>query len=312
MAKSDWLEFELSVKKFIEALDPHASVTHDARLPDVHTGSPRQRDIIIEAKICNHYTVKVLVSCKRYVRPVNIQHIDAFNGELISSSAHKGVIYSYSGFTKNAIKKCQALGISCCQLFQNKTGTIPATLTLFNTFCCSIKAVMEVFKPLDPEWRIHQWKDLYALKNPGDSETMLDSLVVAFDKCEKVSLADKNSRSFPEPKGMSFKLENSDPSIGALEFQIRCLWRVYRGEWDASLINGSYSFSENVFAGTQASPIIDTQSGTQGKGWTLLSEVPESIGDNSMLIILHGTKIRAGLLSIANKNVNAVSKPDGS
>lgn len=311
MAKADWLEFELSVKRFIEALDPHATVTHNARLPDVHTGSPRQRDIIIEAKICNHYPVKVLVSCKHYKRPVNSQHIDAFNGEFISSRAHKGVIYSYRGFTEKAIEKCQALGFSCCQLFQNQKGIIPDSLTLFNSFCCSSMCKISIVEPLNERWQIHKWKDVYALKSSSGQETVLDDLVAAYDECEEVSLANKRTRGFPEPTVTLSKLESSDPSIGTLVVQTICFWKVYRGEWDALLINGSYSFSENVFAGTQTSPVVDTQSGVQGEGWTLLAEVPESISDNSMVMILSKPKTKENLLSLANRKVHMVSKPLG-
>jgi hypothetical protein len=64
-----------------------------------------------------YFPLKILVSCKKYKRKLDQQDIDAFNGELISSGAHKGVIYSYSGFNKYAIEKCKVLGISCCKLY---------------------------------------------------------------------------------------------------------------------------------------------------------------------------------------------------
>src|SRR3990167_7095920 len=91
---SQWEQFEKAIAAFVQALDPEANVQHDVKLPDIHTRRPRQRDVWIEAKVCKHYPVKIYLSCKRLKRKMNEQDIDAFNGELISSGAHKGVIYS--------------------------------------------------------------------------------------------------------------------------------------------------------------------------------------------------------------------------
>ena len=85
--------------------------------PDKHTGKPRQRDVFIQTKICGIIPVKILISCKKYKRNLNQKDIDHFNGELISSGANKGVIYSYSGFNKNAIEKSKVLDICCCRLY---------------------------------------------------------------------------------------------------------------------------------------------------------------------------------------------------
>src|SRR4051794_21313108 len=103
----DWEKFELAVATFCQALALNATVTHDVMIPDVDTGLPRQRDVWIEARICDHFVVKILVSCKRYSRKVDSQMLDAFIGELLSSGAHKGVIYSLVGFTRGALAKAK-------------------------------------------------------------------------------------------------------------------------------------------------------------------------------------------------------------
>gem|GEM_PF-1982878 len=95
---SEWEDFERAVAAFVKALTPGARITHNARLPDRHTGRLRQRDVWIEARI-GPFPVAILVSCKRLKRKINEQDLDAFIGELSSSGAHKGVLYSLAGRT---------------------------------------------------------------------------------------------------------------------------------------------------------------------------------------------------------------------
>ncbi|MGA1796862.1 MAG: restriction endonuclease, partial [bacterium] len=128
MDKPAWEKFEIAVANFVKALDSSARVTHDAKLPDIHSKTIRQRDVWVEAKVCQHFPVKILISCKRKKRILNQQDIDAFNGERISSGAQLGVIYSFSGFTNNALEKGKTLGISCCMIFDNEPTNIPENI----------------------------------------------------------------------------------------------------------------------------------------------------------------------------------------
>jgi len=45
MKDPKWKQFEIAVAQFVSALDPNAKVTHNAQLPDKHTGKLRQRDV---------------------------------------------------------------------------------------------------------------------------------------------------------------------------------------------------------------------------------------------------------------------------
>ncbi|MBI2150580.1 MAG: restriction endonuclease [Acidobacteria bacterium] len=91
--------------------------------------------------------MKLLISCKRYKRKLNQQDIDAFNGELLSSGAHKGIIYSYSGFGKNAVEKAQKIGICCCTLYKDQAPEIPEILK-FHAYCFIPKYTTENVKAL--------------------------------------------------------------------------------------------------------------------------------------------------------------------
>src|SRR5262245_60861561 len=99
----EWRQFEKAVARFVAALDPKARVRHDVRPLDKHTRKPRQRDIWVDTSIGGVIPLSILISCKRYKRRLDQQHVDAFHGELLSSGANKGVLYSYSGFTSDAI-----------------------------------------------------------------------------------------------------------------------------------------------------------------------------------------------------------------
>ena len=125
-----WKQFEIAVRNFVAALDPSAEITHDAIIPDIDTGLPRQRDVWVEAKFGQHFPIKILLSCKYWEEKLNVQDIDAFLGELRSSGAHKGVIYARTGFTQPAIGKALANDVWCCLLYRNQPPDLPDAATI--------------------------------------------------------------------------------------------------------------------------------------------------------------------------------------
>jgi Restriction endonuclease len=134
MSEPAWQRFEVAVASFCAALDPSAKVSHNVKTPDRDTGTPRQRDVWIEARLCDHFPVKALVSCKRYKRKLNQQDMDTFLGELRSSQAQVGVLYSYSGFSKNAVSKGRAAGVSCCRLYADQPPDLPELISFASYF----------------------------------------------------------------------------------------------------------------------------------------------------------------------------------
>jgi hypothetical protein len=127
MAKSTktprWKSFEIAVAQFASAMDPRAHVQWNVRTPDLDTGHPRQRDVWIKATLCGIFPITVLVSCKRHRRKLHEGDIDSFIGELGSSRANLGVIYSFRGFTTPALEKAKARGICCCRLYRMSLPT---------------------------------------------------------------------------------------------------------------------------------------------------------------------------------------------
>ncbi|MEW6659509.1 MAG: restriction endonuclease [Thermodesulfobacteriota bacterium] len=278
MTTPKWKEFEIAVAKFVAALDPKASVKHDVKLPDIHTGTPRQRDVWVEAKVCQHFPVNVYISCKREERPLDQQEIDAFNGELISSGAHLGVIYSYSGFSENAIQKAKTLRISCCRLFENEPPDIPDTLFLSRFYCCNPRISLSVIAPLDPCWKIESWNDLFELEfeDGAIQSSLIDKVVESYFVGEKEAV-EKVRAGGLFPLNWARLLECADEnSKKSIRIIIRGTWNIYEARLDAYLLEGSYNFSSGEFIGTQISPAVDTYSSHPGPGWTLLEETPTS------------------------------------
>lgn len=100
-----WKEFEKAVSDFLGALKGNNDIEIEPNVykPDCDTGTKRQCDIWVSAKICKFIKISILISCKRQKRKLNINDVDTFVGEMRASGANKGVIFSYSGFSQPAV-----------------------------------------------------------------------------------------------------------------------------------------------------------------------------------------------------------------
>ncbi len=305
VSKSQWEHFEKAVAAFVQALAPNTVVKHSPRLPDKHTGQPRQRDVWIEATV-GMFPVKILISCKRLKRKINEQDMDAFLGELQSSGAHKGVIYAFSGFTAPAITKAKALGISCCKLYQNSPPELPESL-MFVFYCCSQSWRLWWKSQAVDEWGTTTFGDVFSIKNQGiESKTALDILLATFAEGEEKAVSTVSQTAhFPENWTASVEIRTNSESDSTLTISIDGIWKVYRAKLEAHLLNGSYSFTENSFAGSQTSPSIDTWGPHPGPGWELINEHPMRLQPGVGMITLRGGNIRESLLEhFADKKLN--------
>jgi hypothetical protein len=271
-----WKEFEDAVTKFVAALDPKAKVTANVKLPDAHTSKPRQRDVWIETNVCNHFPLKVLISCKRLRRRIDQQDIDAFNGELISSEARLGVLYAYSGFTSNAIEKAKKLGVSCCRLFDNEPADIPDSLIFVESYCCTPRISVSVMAPLDQHWNLATWNELFSLQFEDEDSTMsvIDAIVRSYRVGEKEAASEASKTFFPPNWARILECVKEDSMKKTIRIIIRGSWNVYEGRLEAHLLKGSYNFSSGQFLGSFSTPSVDTQSSHPGPGWTLIEGPP--------------------------------------
>lgn len=303
MDNPEWKEFEVAVARFVKALDPNASVTHNVRLPDIHTGTVRQRDVWIEARVCQHFPIKALISCKKKKRRMDQGDIDAFIGELNSSGANLGVIYSYSGFSKNSIQKAKKLGISCCKLYQNEPPDIPDSIIITSSYCCTPRISISIVAPLDPSWNIKNWRDLFSLSfEEGETvKSVLDVIVDSYFRGEAKAKQNLNKDSlFPPAWYSKLSLSGDLTKERTITILIRGLWNIYEGQVEAYLLDGSYNFTWNEFIGSQSSPVIDLHGSHPGPGWKLLDEVPKvnsTRGHIKSIIILSGGNAKEALLN---------------
>jgi hypothetical protein len=294
----EWKQFEIAVAEFLRALDPNAKVTHDARLPDLHTGRPRQRDVWVEGTLCQLFQIKVLISCKFTADPLNEQDIDAFNGEFIASHANKGVIYARTGFTEGAIEKAKVLSFSCCRLYANQPPDLPEAL-FFSTYCSRNQASLVFLEGPDPLWRLTTWSDLFNAPILVGTEHVLGlEVLCAVDERQVDESLEptKALRGAPAPWLVDVTLAHPAGTVNPLKIRLGGRWRTWVGKTEAYFLNGTYSITDGRFAGSQAGPVIDTWSVDPGPGWTPY-DAPEQPPANICHIFIRG-KTRESLLEL--------------
>jgi len=290
-----WRSFEKAIAEFVQALDPQAEVKHDVKLPDRHSKRPRQRDVWIKAKLCQHFPVCLLISCKLLKRKINQQDMDAFNGELISSGAHKGVIYSVTGYTKPALEKAKNLGICCCKLYINDKPDLPENLILF-TYCCTPKFSVKFLEAPDSGWNISSYGDLFNLEidTEGKKISVLDAIDSAYRDSEQTSAEYGKKEKFPCDWKNDITISDTESNIQPLRFRLAGSWNIYRAKLEAHLLNGSYSYTSGQFIGNQSTPWIDTQASHPGPDWELLEQRPTETNPICVLS-LYGGSIKGSL-----------------
>jgi len=121
-------EFEETVYKYIAELGqnlPGFKVAHNTRV----TGN----DGIYQADILASYTalnvnMMVLIECKHYTAPVNREKIQILNDKLRSTGAHKGILFSTSGFQSGAIEYALRHKIALVRLLTSRFEMVTNTL----------------------------------------------------------------------------------------------------------------------------------------------------------------------------------------
>jgi hypothetical protein len=267
-----WRAFEMAVADFVRALDPSATVTHNAKPPDVHTKRPRQRDILVKATVCNFFPVTILISCKLKRRPLSGDDIDHFLGEMIGAGVPMGVICSGAGFTQPAIEKANALNISCCKLLQGEAPAIPQQL-LFQGYVFRPRIGLGVTIPFDPSWQLITWGDIFEIETVIESQkaTLLERIGIIGAEAMKKAI---HQDGIPEEWESSITVSNEGNPTSSLTVRVIGKWRCFKARLEAHLLSGSYSFTDEKFIGKQSFPIIDAKSSHPGEGWEEIQNPP--------------------------------------
>ncbi len=287
----DWRQFEIAVATFMAAIGPGAKVTHDAKIPDIHTGHLRQRDVWIEWSIGNHFPAKALVSCKHSSKKLDQKDIDHFNGEFISSGAQIGIIYSKSGFNDHAIQKSRQLRFHCCKLYEDEPADLPESLSFGPAYNFRPAFQVSVNGDAAP-FGFKTWREVLNL--PFESRTVLDAFADSIEAHQSIE-GMRDARWARARNGSRFVVRIDQTGMPELGLVLKVIDRAYRAKIELTMLNGSYNITADSFLGSQSGPWIDTQSVHPGSGWEEITEIPEAM-PVPMLAIFMGVNSRENLI----------------
>ena len=296
-------DFEIAVYNFVKTLDPDSEVIFDHKIPDKDTGTLRQCDVWINAMFKGHWPLSILVSCKDWDKKIDIGEIGKFINEIKSTGASFGVIYSRVGFTKPALKKAKANGISCCRLYQNEPADIPELL-IFQPFVCSPSIRIDLLSGI-PGGEISTWNDLYHLEvvYKDIKFTIIDLITKFFHEGETKSMANRDEKCGTFPDWYSdFQVTVEGQSLELL-IRVAGRWKYFRSNMEAILVDGSYVIDKQIFSGTQSGPFINIKSAHPGDAWEEIGEDELILPSQRMVAVLHRGDVKETLVSFLGPQV---------
>jgi restriction system protein len=129
-------EFELLVLSWLRRCSP----TGDELIQSEHLGTidgaggEYKIDVLVRLKVFDGAVVVILVECKHQARPVEREEAMVLEAKLRDVGAHKGMLFSTSGFQRGAIKYATAHGLATIAvvngewLYETKSmGSAPVT-----------------------------------------------------------------------------------------------------------------------------------------------------------------------------------------
>lgn len=106
-------EFERLVRNWIVSQGgelTNLEVTHDAKV-EAHDAT-YQIDVLAKFQAFGGADFTVLIECKKYRGAVEREQVQVLHGKVVSLGAHKGMLFTTSGFQSGAIKYAAAHGIA--------------------------------------------------------------------------------------------------------------------------------------------------------------------------------------------------------
>ncbi|MEY2612198.1 MAG: hypothetical protein RL069_1010 [Planctomycetota bacterium] len=105
------------------ALDPGSAVKTEQWI----TGPDGERDVDVEVrgtlKGAPHF---ILVECKDHSRPIGIGFVDGFKSKIRDLKPDRAIMFSNSGFTRDALKKSNRVGIEMASAMKAGDNTVKA------------------------------------------------------------------------------------------------------------------------------------------------------------------------------------------
>lgn len=250
--------FERAVYEFASRLDVGAEVLFNHKVPDRDTGTLRQCDVWINTRIGGHFPISILVSCKDHGRKLNVGDIGSFCDEVRSTRASTGVIFARNGFTKPALDKAKANGLSCCRLYMNESSELPESIGMF-CFLSNPRIGLNINLPVDDPTGV-PFSELFGIPltlPDGKASSVLDLILLRFyELSHKSGVEAKEDARLPTAW-------RSEIFLGVPGAPLSCTiglhgsWKHYRSLARAMLLNGSYCLTYQCFCyshGSRYSP----------------------------------------------------------
>lgn len=103
------------------ALDPGSAVRTEQWI----TGPDGERDMDVEVRgTLNGAPHFILVECKDHARPIGIGFVDAFESKIRDLKPNRAIMFSNTGFTRDALKKANRVGIEMASAMKAKDDTV--------------------------------------------------------------------------------------------------------------------------------------------------------------------------------------------
>jgi len=123
-----WKKFEEFVASIQKQLTPNAVVTHNEKIIG-KSGVERQLDIVVRYSLAQ-FNILVVMDCKNWKKPVDINDVGAFCDQVEDVGANKGAIVCNAGFTEGAIKRAQEKGIDLLRAVDTESMDWPGYLAI--------------------------------------------------------------------------------------------------------------------------------------------------------------------------------------
>ena len=121
--------YKKAVSALQQIINEDIAISNNEFIKD-HNGVPREFDIVIRTQIGPYQTMGV-IECKDHSRKVSLGIIDEFATKSKSVNAHLKIIFSNSGFTKNAIESAKSHGIYTYSLIDSGNESLKLRPSMF-------------------------------------------------------------------------------------------------------------------------------------------------------------------------------------
>jgi hypothetical protein len=139
-----WRRYEQLVAEVQAHLAPSAKVEHNVRLVGRSSGTVRQIDVVMRAQV-GQFDVLLVLDCKDYGHPVDINDVEAFMGLAQDVGANKSGMVAARGFTAGAVNRAKQVGMDLLSLVHTGDhewrtfATLPVLVEIRTIGSCSFK-----------------------------------------------------------------------------------------------------------------------------------------------------------------------------